>query len=406
MPAEETIEQTSAARYRSLVLATGQIVWTNSPSGEMLGEQPGWGEFTGQKFDEYQRFGWADAVHPDDRQPTIDAWSEAVRRKGIFAFEHRVKRSDGVYRHFMIRAVPVLNEDRSIREWVGVHTDITEHREAQEALAESEQRYRLLAEMAPILVWTAKIDGGFDYLSPAFATFSDKSITQIAKEGWLTLAHPADLPKIKEEWRNALSQQNAFEVEARLLRGSDQRYRWHRLRAVPVRDAHGSVIKWIGSGVDIDDQRRMAEVQEAALAQVKAERERLQRVITSSPNVVAVYQGKDHRIELVNPMWERFVGKKNAVGRTVRELFPEVEGQGVFEILDEVYATGRPYSNEKIKVLFDRKGNGTLEETWWCLNFQPLTSSDGTTTGIVAHGTDITAMVRAQEALEAHGIKV
>lgn len=126
----------SEQRYRSLVEATAEIVWTNSPQGEMRGSQPGWSGFTGQAEHEYQGYGWAQAVHPEDAQPTVDAWNQAVAARRPFLFEHRVRRYDGVYRTFAIRAVAVLEDDGTVREWVGVHTDVTERR-AMEAAREA-----------------------------------------------------------------------------------------------------------------------------------------------------------------------------------------------------------------------------------------------------------------------------
>jgi PAS domain S-box-containing protein len=144
--AEEELGR-SEERYRSLVEATAEIVWTNSPEGEMRGPQPGWGGFTGQTEAEYRGFGWARAVHPEDAQPTIDAWNAAVAARRPFLFEQRVRRHDGVYRTFAIRAVPVLEEDGTVREWVGVHTDVTEQRQAEET---SGERTRLLALSADV----------------------------------------------------------------------------------------------------------------------------------------------------------------------------------------------------------------------------------------------------------------
>jgi PAS domain S-box-containing protein len=66
------------ARYRALVEAGSQVVWTTPPSGELLGEQPGWAEFTGQAPEEYQGWGWLDAIHPDDREPTAARWEMAL----------------------------------------------------------------------------------------------------------------------------------------------------------------------------------------------------------------------------------------------------------------------------------------------------------------------------------------
>jgi PAS domain S-box-containing protein len=120
------------ARFRAAVAAVNGVLWTNNAAGEMEGEQAAWAALTGQTYDEYRGYGWAKAVHPDDAQPTLDAWKDAVAARRTFDFEHRVLRHDGQWRLFAIRAVPVLNDDGSVREWVGVHTDITDRRRAED----------------------------------------------------------------------------------------------------------------------------------------------------------------------------------------------------------------------------------------------------------------------------------
>ena len=124
----------SEDRFRAAVDAVSGVLWTNDAEGRMFGEQPGWAAMTGQSFAEYQGFGWAASVHPDDQQPTIDAWNEAVAARRTFKFEHRVKQASGGWRNYAIRAIPNFEADGSLREWVGVHTDITEQRAAENAL--------------------------------------------------------------------------------------------------------------------------------------------------------------------------------------------------------------------------------------------------------------------------------
>ena len=121
----------SEARFRAAVAAVEGIVWTNNAVGEMTGEQPGWSALTGQTLAEYRGYGWSQAVHPDDAQPTVEAWNAAVAAKGLFEFEHRVRRRDGQWRHFSIRAAPTFDSANRIVEWVGVHTDITARKDAE-----------------------------------------------------------------------------------------------------------------------------------------------------------------------------------------------------------------------------------------------------------------------------------
>ena len=125
----------SHARFRAAIAAVQGVLWTNTADGRMEGEQEGWGALTGQSRDDYQGFGWSSALHPEDVQPTVEAWNAAVAERRTFVFEHRVRRHDDQYRTFSIRAVPILDETTgAVREWVGVHTDITDQRAAEARL--------------------------------------------------------------------------------------------------------------------------------------------------------------------------------------------------------------------------------------------------------------------------------
>ena len=157
--------QLNAARFRAAVAAVG-VMWTNDASGRMKGVQPGWAELTGQSEDAYQDYGWASAVHPDDAQPTIDAWNEAVAAKRMFEMEHRVRRHDGEWRHFSIRAVPVMR-DGEIVEWVGVHIDITDRLQTQEKLMASERRSQSILESIMDGFYALDQDWRFVYVNPA-----------------------------------------------------------------------------------------------------------------------------------------------------------------------------------------------------------------------------------------------
>lgn len=137
--AEEALRR-SEERYRSLVVALSQIVWTTDAKGEVVDDVPAWRAFTGQSRDEIKGAGWIAALHPDDRDRVAAAWSAAVAARTLFETEYRLRRHDGQYRHFSVRGVPVGAEDGTIREWVGVCTDITERKRHEEELAEVQAR--------------------------------------------------------------------------------------------------------------------------------------------------------------------------------------------------------------------------------------------------------------------------
>ncbi len=125
----------SEERFRSLIQASAAIVWTTRPSGAFSGAQPGWVAFTGQDRKEIAGWGWIEAVHPEDQSLTSDTWEHALRSCSMFEVEHRLRRHDGEWRYMAARAVPIRESDGSIREWVGIHSDITERKLAEAELA-------------------------------------------------------------------------------------------------------------------------------------------------------------------------------------------------------------------------------------------------------------------------------
>ncbi|MBF2028687.1 MAG: PAS domain S-box protein [Oscillatoriales cyanobacterium C42_A2020_001] len=135
----------SEERYRTLITATAHIIWDTSAEGEVVKPQPGWSAFTGQTFEELAGWGWLNAVHPEDQPETARNWSAAVANKTIYQVEHRVRRYDGEYRHMSVWGVPIVQEGQ-IQEWIGIHTDISDGKQANEALQRSEAQLREKAE--------------------------------------------------------------------------------------------------------------------------------------------------------------------------------------------------------------------------------------------------------------------
>jgi PAS domain S-box-containing protein len=140
---EETVEARTAElrayldRYVSLLEVTGQIGWTTNAAGEAVEDLPTWRSFTGQSAEAIRGWGWAEALHPDDRARTMEAWQKAVRERKAYETEYRVRRQDGTYRDFLARGVPTFNVDGSLREWVGVCIDITERKRVEEQLRQA-----------------------------------------------------------------------------------------------------------------------------------------------------------------------------------------------------------------------------------------------------------------------------
>ncbi|GLX00795.1 SpoIIE family protein phosphatase [Microtetraspora sp. NBRC 16547] len=150
----------SEERYRSLVESQQQLVWITSPTGAAIEDAPQWRAVTGQGLEEYLAHGWLDAVHPDDRPGAEEAWREALRGRTMFEWSYRVRTRASGYRHFEVRAVPIIRHGRVI-EWVGANSDVTPQREAEE------MRGRLTDQLGAAALRTARLQGATALLAEA-----------------------------------------------------------------------------------------------------------------------------------------------------------------------------------------------------------------------------------------------
>jgi PAS domain S-box-containing protein len=148
----ETALRVREERFRSLVMATSQIVWTNTADGRVVEDSPSWRAFTGQTYDEWKELGWLDALHPDDRAPTESKWLACVASRSVLETKYRVRGPGGDYRWTAVKGVPILNEDGTIREWIGANTDIhdmvTAEIELAQRLDHEKRTSALLAKVA------------------------------------------------------------------------------------------------------------------------------------------------------------------------------------------------------------------------------------------------------------------
>lgn len=185
-----------------------------------------------------------------------------------------------------------------------------------------------------------------------------------------------------------------------LYQRGDGTHAWVRITGAPLRDPSGALTGGLVVIDDIDAERRAEQERERLLHELEVERARLGQVFSESPAVMALYTGPDHVITLVNPTWERTVGKPGALGRPFREVFPEFAESGLFEMLDRVYDTGEPFVDPEVHVPLERWGSGVYEDSWWNLVWRPLAGEGPDGRDILVHAVDVTAQVLARKQVE------
>ena len=156
------------------------------------------------------------------------------------------------------RGTVFRDADGKPNRFIGTSTDITDRKRADAALQESEARFRTLATVVPGIIWTATADGALDYVNANLSDYTGIPLEQILSGAWQTALHADDLPRCFEMWNRSIATGSLYEIEYQIRR-VDGVFRWHLSRGLPLRDDSGRIIKWFGSTVDIDDQKRAAE---------------------------------------------------------------------------------------------------------------------------------------------------
>lgn len=283
----------SEERYRTLVNAAAAIVWDSPPSGAFDSDQPAWTAFTGQSIAQHRGWGWLNAIHPDDREKSARAWAKAVLERSNYQIEHRVRRADGVYRDMSVRAVPLFGPNGAIREWVGVHTDITDQRRAEVERAELLTRLTIQIERMPLAYLLSGPDFRFVHWNPAaehmFGFTTAEALGKLPSD----LIVPPQSEKI------------VADIRVRLEVGDMNA---HGLCEMVTKDGRPIICEWHNTplfGLDGAFEGVLAVAQDVTKRQqaeqaVRDTEQRLKRILASSPAILLNLTVEDEQIRGIN----------------------------------------------------------------------------------------------------------
>jgi PAS domain S-box-containing protein len=193
-------------------------------------------------------------------QTSHDDFTSALRiasEKGRHMFEHQHLRRDGSQFPSLVDVTKFLDGGTELL--AGYCSDITERKRFEDALKESEERFRTLASALPQLIWSTDAQGNIEYVNQVWISYAgwesgDEVRQYLPQHPWKDLLHPEDRAEYFGRWNESLETGSTFEVQARLRRSSDSIYRWFICRAVAVRDRTGEIVRWLGGCTDIQQQ--------------------------------------------------------------------------------------------------------------------------------------------------------
>jgi formate hydrogenlyase transcriptional activator len=249
----------SEARLQTIIDMVPSFLWTSLPDGSKEYLNKRWYDYTGLSLEEGEGWGWKVVVHPEDLDSLVGEWLAILDARKPGELETRIRRYDGVYRWFLIRVVPLLDEQGNVVKWFGSNTDIEDRKLAEEKLRRDEIELRQITDAIPHNIVVMEPDGTRLYANRALLEYTGIKPEDVNSESFhAEKTHPDDLERLKNERQTGLQRGEPFEIESR-ARGKDGRYRWFMVRYSPFRDEQGQLVRWYATGTDIDDRKRREE---------------------------------------------------------------------------------------------------------------------------------------------------
>ncbi|WP_342151180.1 response regulator [Methylorubrum sp. SB2] len=259
----------SEADFRNLADALPQLAWIADGAGNLFWYNRRWYDYTGTTPAEMADAGWRKLHHPDHLERAAARFSACIAAGQSWQDTFPLRGKDGRYRWFLSLAEPVRGPDGTVERWYGTNTDVTETREAQEALRLSEERFRALIDASAAVIWNTTAEGELMPPQPRWAAYTGQSEEAYQGWGWVDAVHPEDRARAAEVWAECVEQVRPYAVEYRLRR-HDGEWRDTEVRGVPVLAEDGAIREWVGLNIDITVRKEAEAEAERARAAAEA----------------------------------------------------------------------------------------------------------------------------------------
>lgn len=358
-------------------LVTNNIAW-NDYHATLMGYVPG--------ANEYTYTDWERRVHPEDLPRVKAEIDRAMTTHTDYSSEYRVvwpDRSihwvDGFGRFY-------YNSDNQPVRMTGVIDDVTERKHAEQALQDSEQRYRSLIEVTTQITWRTNAEGMCDTEQLSWGAFTGQSYDEYLGWGWLAAIHPEDRPSTEQLWATALTNLSLFEVEYRLRR-HDGEYRDMSVRGIPLLDADGYVREWIGVNADITERKQ----DEAAL---RRSEEFNRRILENNKDCIKVLD-LEGRLLYINDGGKRLLEIEN-FSEYAGSLWLNFWSQSAWESARAALEIAKTGEIAKFEGQCPTV-KGVLK--WWDVVISPMVDVEGNVEQLLCISHDVTDRIQAELAI-------
>jgi PAS domain S-box-containing protein len=199
-----------------------------------------------------------DHIHPEDLYPVVERAFDTALQTAAYNYDSRIIWPDKTLHWIRIQGKVLYDEKNIPSRMLGIMTDITELKNAEQALRESEKRFRIVADTAPVMIWMADRERNCIFLNKCWSEFTGIPISEGLRGGWTTVVHPDDLPGTSAKFSKAYETHTVYTQELR-IRNNRGEYIWIMDHAVPRYSTEGFFLGYIGSSINIHEQKNAKE---------------------------------------------------------------------------------------------------------------------------------------------------
>jgi len=262
LKAAEQEAERHASLFRTIAESIPHMIWTDGPQGIEYFSPRGL-EYLGVDLEGIRGLKILEFIHPEDQDALARTWSNALAKEQAYQIESRMRAVSGDYRWFLMQAVPQRDEQGRVVQWFGTTTDIQRSKEAEAALRQSEERFRILAENIAQLVWIADDAGQIQWANRQWMELTGFSEEELKGEGWMKAVpenyHERLRSKVQESIRTGTTLEDTVPIRSR--NGEEC---WFLMRAVGLYDTAGRPVRWLGTGTDVTEKQRAEEALRSA----------------------------------------------------------------------------------------------------------------------------------------------
>jgi PAS domain S-box-containing protein len=385
--AEEAL-QSSERNLSAIINTIPTAAWTTRPDGYCDFLNQVWLDYAGMTAEQAQGWGWAEAIHPDDRKRLIEKWQSCLASGTPVDTEARIHRFDAAYRWFLIRGNPLRDESGKILKWYGTCTDIEDHKRGEQDLRARELSWRQIVDNIPGLVATMGAMGEVEFLNRQTLEYFGRTSDELKSWALIGAVHPDDLPRVIEVRKKSVEEGQIYEIEHRCRR-ADGVYRWFQVRGLPVRDMETKITAWYLLLTDIDDLKKAEEA-------LRSNQRNLSLLINAIPTFIGVLD-TDGSMLYANQTVLDYTGltlediqKEDFRSR----IFHPEDVERVREERQDALTQAVPFENEQRMLGKD----GSYR--WFLIRYNPLLDEQGKIDRWYVAGFDIEDRKRAEAQVE------